>query len=94
MMVLADISGFTKLAEALATGQTPGGGGGHGHDEKKDAAPSAPTPGHGASKGALQRSGAEALVNIINSIFSRLIETTHEFGGDVMKFAGASPHDA
>jgi class 3 adenylate cyclase len=40
------------------------------------------------SKSVLQRSGAEILVTICNQIFSLLIDTIHEYGGDVIKFAG------
>lgn len=40
------------------------------------------------SKSMMARSGSDTLVTIVNKIFSILIDTIHEFGGDVLKFAG------
>ena len=72
VVLLSDISGFTKLAEALSLGHM------------SNTAPSTST----ASRSAQQRAGADSLVTIINSIFSRLIDVITSFGGDIIKFAG------
>jgi class 3 adenylate cyclase len=55
VVLFADISGFTMLAERLA-----------------------------------QRgpSGVETLAGILNEYFGQLIDIVHEYGGDVVKFAG------
>lgn len=100
VIVLSDISGFTKLAEALSLGQTSSQINSNNASDSATTAKTGQTDitttkpethapvAQGMQKGMMQRTGAENLVTIINSIFSRLIEVIHEYGGDVIKFAG------
>ena len=73
-VLFADASGFTKLTELLAKGQSkeepaPGGGGGE-----------------GTAKGAGK--GAEILCQILNSFYKELVDIVVAHGGDIIKFAG------
>jgi hypothetical protein len=87
------LSGFTKLTETLSMGLNPSA-------SAESRAASAPESKHGAESAdakpsvskstlnALQRSGADHMARIINTIFSLLISIIRKHGGDVIKFAG------
>lgn len=114
-VVIADISGFTALGNALAhvatphesnaseTETLPEGGtelGRAGSETARDLTYERRQRSHeypftarslnesSAQKGLAQRQGADNLVTIINEYFNRIIAVAHEFGGDVIKFAG------
>lgn len=90
VVVLSDISGFTKLSEALALGHEPWR-----EHQRSDSATIPANNSHQQhtnksqqQRRHLQRQGADTLVTIINSVFSRLIDVIISHGGDILKFAG------
>ncbi len=102
VVLLADISGFTKLTESLATGHTCTDAYDSSHttcsstavelEKERDRANAyAREPflqRTQSSVNQMQREGADTIANIINAIFGKLIAVVRLFGGDVVKFAG------
>lgn len=73
-VLFADASGFTKLTELLAKGQS-----------KEEAAKGGGSSG-GNSQGAGK--GAEILCQILNAFYKELVDIVVAHGGDIIKFAG------